>query len=329
MPRGLLGVGSGDLHLVNGRWMLFLGGYSTSLRNRLYAATAPGSTSPADAEWTMVVDRRGRARPLLPDPPRSRWDGGGMHTPCYVPRTASSPPRLYYAGRAGRRHLGAGSEYAIGVLEQHDQHWHRHAGPVLRGSAPRTSVLEPLVIYDNGRFVMWYLATPHEVAPGEQPDYQLQTTTSADGIDGWSSPEVFSTAAEGFFDNAIARTPSGWSMVLARGTNLHRTDPFPGQGLWLSTAVTADPHRAGWTAPRRILDTARAGTPAWMGGGVCDPALVVSPAGDFTVFVTGTRRFTSRREVVWLRLRRGHLPPVPAPFYLATGSVTFRPDEDN
>ncbi len=321
MPRGLFGVGSGDAQLIDGRWTLFLGGYSTSFRNRLYVATAPRDTDPATADWSIRVDGRGRARALLPDPPRSAWDGGGLHTPSYVPAVDGHPPRLYYAGRRGRRHVGAGSGYAVGVLEHVGGKWQRRDHPILEGSGPRGSVLEPLVVHYDGRYVLWYLATPHEVAPGEQPDYELRSTVSDDGVTGWSDPEVFTTAEEGYFDNAIARTSEGWVMLLARGTNLHGTVPFPPQGLWAMTAAVPSARRSDWAPPVQLIDTDQPGTPEWMAAGMCDPALIVNADGSATAFVTGTRATPPWPRLLLSRMARGKRPPVPAPFYLAAGSV--------
>lgn len=324
MPRGVLGLGCGDVHRVGDRWVLFLGGYSTSFRNRLYTASASGSDDPATATWTIDVDRRGRARPLLPDPPRSAWDGGGLHTPTHVPGDLATEPRIYYAGRAGRRHTGSGSHYAVGVLRFQDGRWQRHDGPIVRGDAERASALEPFVVRHDGRYLMWYLATPHEVGRGEQPDYELRTTTSLDGINEWTRPEVFSDATEGFFDNAVIATPAGWTMVLARGTNLHGTADFPAQGLWLASTQQLDTKRSSWTPVKQILDTDAASTPAWMGGGVCDPALAISSDDALVVFLTGTRRYRSWAQLAVQRVRRFQRPPVPAPFFLATGSLRLR-----
>jgi hypothetical protein len=38
MPRRVLGIGDPDIHQVEGRWTMFLGGFSTTFRNRLYRA---------------------------------------------------------------------------------------------------------------------------------------------------------------------------------------------------------------------------------------------------------------------------------------------------
>ncbi len=99
MPRGLLGVGDPDVHCIDGRWTMFLGGFSTGFRNRLYRATAPPGGSPR-GPWRIDADPRGRAAALAPDPPRGSWDAAGMHTPSYVPPSGGNGARLYYTGRA-------------------------------------------------------------------------------------------------------------------------------------------------------------------------------------------------------------------------------------
>lgn len=240
-----------------------------------------------------------------------------------LPATTATPPRIYYAGRHGRQHVGHASQYGIGALEYLDGDWRRTGAPLLMGTPDRPSVLEPRVVLANGTYIMWYLATPHEVAPGEQPDYELRCVTSPNGFDQWSEPTRFTSPSEGFFDVALGKTDDGWTMILAAGTNLHRTSPYPAQGLWRMTAPTPSPHRHEWTEPSRILDTDDGETPDWMGAGVCDPAIHVAAVGSLTVFVTGTRRYGSWRGLTRRQLGQLRKPPVPAPFHLATGVLTF------
>lgn len=122
-----------------------------------------------------------------------------MHTPSYVPATNGHPPRIYYTGRSSRKHYGPGSSYAIGALDLIGGAWRRREAPLLVGAEPRTSVLEPLAVTDRGRYFLWFQANPHEIGPGELPDYELQVVESNDGLS-WSQPRVFTTTAEGFFD---------------------------------------------------------------------------------------------------------------------------------
>lgn len=318
MPRGLLGLGDPDLHLIDGIWTLFVGGFSTTFRNRLYRARLGSGGSIGSGPWQFDLDRRGRVQPLCADAPRGSWDAAGLHTPSYVPPVAGNSARIYYTGRSSLKQYGPGSSYSIGVLEHSATGWRRLESPVLQGVHPRTSVLEPFVIHTGDRYRMWYQANPHEIGPGELPDYELRCVDSTDGIR-WSDPVVFAGPDEGFFDNTVVQGPEQWYMVLARGSNLHNTPDFPAQGLWLITAPTPSANRADWSSPRRLLDTDRPDTPAWLGRGTYGPAAVFTDR--LTILTTGVRS-TPR----WPRLVLQHLlsfkrPPVPAPFYLATGSI--------
>ncbi|WP_433701172.1 hypothetical protein [Nocardiopsis sp. CA-288880] len=319
MPRGLLGVGDPDLHMVDGVATMFLGGFSTTFRNRIYLARPTPGGGMGSERWLIDADARGRARPVVADPPRDGWDRAGMHTPSYVPAVDGRPARIYYTGRATARQYGPRSGYAIGVLEQRGGRWERRDEPVLRGTAPRTSVLEPLVVHHRGRYVMWFQADPNEIGPGELPDYELRVAESADGI-AWSAPRVFAGPDEGFFDNAVHRVGDRWVMVLARGANLHNTPRFPDQGLWVATAPEPSPVRADWTAPVRVLDTDRPDVPAWMARGVYGPALHALEGADGAVLTYTAVRAAPKWPAFNLRrLLRGRAPVVPSPFYLAVG----------
>lgn len=323
MPRGVLGVGDPDVHVIDGVPTMFLGGFSTSFRNRLYRAVLPEGADPASDRWDIERDDRGRVRALVADPPRDAWDGAGMHTPSYVPATSAQPARIYYTGRSSRKHYGPRSSYAIGAIELVDGEWRRRDAPLIEGVAPRTSVLEPLVVVEQGRYVMWFQANPHEIGPGELPDYELRVAESADGVT-WSSPSVFASPEEGFFDNAVTPMGDGWLMVLARGSNLHNTPDFPAQGLWVSTARELSANRADWSEPVRVLDTDLPGTAAWMARGVYGPAILPSGDDELLVFATGVRNAPRWPAFNITRMLHGHKPVVPSPFYLATGSIKLR-----
>lgn len=323
MPRGLLGVGDPDVHRIAGRWTMFLGGFSTRFRNRLYRATLAEGAELASGAWSFEASSRGRAVELTPDPPRGAWDAGGMHTPSYVPAGDDRGERVYYTGRATAKQYGPGSRYAIGVLERQGGEWVRRDFPVIVGDERRPSVLEPLVVHTEGRYRMWYLANPHEIGPGEQPNYELRCTESENGITDWTPPSVFADVSEGFFDNAVVRHGDQWVMLLARGSNLHDTPEFPAQGLWWMTAPCPSADRSKWSAPRRLLDTNAPGTPEWFGRGTYAPALAFEnpAAARAIVFFTGTRSVPTWPRLLLHRLMRLQRPPVPSPFFLATGTV--------
>lgn len=184
--RGVLGLSDPDVHWLDGRWTMFLGGFTTRFRVSVFTAVLPEGAPLASTAWTLVTraDRPRRAVPLTPDPPRGAWDAYGMHTPSYV-RAAhgdgTTEERVYYAGRASRANTGPRSRYAIGALVRTLSGWQRHGPPVHRGTAARPSVLEPLVRYDEGRYRMWYLSAIGEVGRHEMPDYQFEYVESDDG----------------------------------------------------------------------------------------------------------------------------------------------------
>ena len=321
MPRGVLGMGDPDVHVIDGIPTMFLGGFSSSFRNRLYVATLDEGADPATASWRIDLDARGRARTLVADPPKGAWDAEGMHTPSYVPATSEHPARIYYTGRGSKKQYGPRSSYAIGVLELIDGEWIRRDEPLIRGVEPRLSVLEPMVMHDRGRYVMWFQANPHEIGPGELPDYEIQVVESTDGLS-WSEPRVFTTSPEGFFDNAVARTAEGWLMVLARGSDLHGTGGFPAQGIWTITADELSADRTAWSEPRQVLNTADAGMPASLSRGVYGPGILHDSEHDRTiVFGTGVREAPKWPVLLARRVLRGQRPVVPSPFYLSVSAI--------
>lgn len=319
MPRGILGLGDPNVHIVDGVPTMFLGGFSSSFRNRLYVATLAPGANPAQASWSVKCDDRGRARALAPDPPRGAWDARGMHTPSFVPAIGDQPARIYYTGRASRQQYGPRSSYAIGAMEFIGGAWVRRDEPLIRGAAPRPSVLGPRVVHDSGRYVMWFQANPREIGPGELPDYELQVAESSDDIS-WTPPRVFATSGEGFLDNALARTENGWLMLLARGSDLHGSGGFPAQGLWVSSARDLSADRAAWSVPRHVLDTGAAGMPAFLARGTYGPGILHGP-GRTIAFVTGVREAPKWPVLLAGRLIRGQRTVVPAPFYLCVAAV--------
>lgn len=320
---GLIGVSDPDVHLRDGVWSMFLGAFTTRFAVRIVEARLPAGAAVTDDAWAFVTGRRGRAVELGAPPDRRAWDAAGMHTPSYVRGRAGGRDveRIYYAGRRSRTITGPGSRYAVGYLERSDGIWRRGPAPVLTGDAARPSALEPFVLHAEGRWRMWFLSAIGETGRGQQPDYELRYTESDDGTR-WDVPERFATVEEGFFDNTVAGGTGGARMVLARGTNLYGTTPFPAQGLWLAETARSPGPRDAWSAPRRLLDT-DAGAQDWYAAGVCGPALV-DEGESLHVFATGTHAPLSWWRAAARRLRRGGRPPAPAPYFLTTGRFTFR-----
>ncbi len=330
--RNLIGVSDPDVHRIDGRWTMFLGGFTTGLRVGLFSAALPPGAPLSSLQWALTTQpgAPGRALPIVDNPPRGAWDRPGMHTPCYVEgETADGEPerRIYYAGRCSRAVTGPSSRYAIGVLRQIGGRWVRHGPPVLTGTAERPSALEPTVRFDRGVWRMWYQSTVGEPGPGEQPDYRICCTESADGLSGWSPPRPFSGTDDGFFDCAVRPVSDRFEMVVARGTNLHGTSDYPEQGLWWLDSATGSGSRAEWTAtPLRLLDADRTPLP-WLGNGTLGPSFHYGDTeADRTtlyVFCTGTHVRRRWLEHAARQLAAGRRPPVPAPFHFTTGRLAF------
>lgn len=329
--RGVLGFCDPDVHFLDNHWTMFIGGLSTRFRNEIFMARLPEGSGLSSRNWTLQGDSQGVARPIVKPRSRSVWDRYGMHSPSFVSAGSVGSERIYYAGRETRQHNGPKSRYSIGVLTRGEGGWQHREKPIFRGSSFRPSVLEPTAIFADGMYRLWYQATPHEIGPGELPDYQLEYRESKDGLTGWSEPVVFSSPEEGFFNNAISFIEGNYWMVLARGTNLHGRPNFPPQGLWLLHSGEPTGNRVHWSSPKKILSVT-ADSPVWMRSGVCSPSLpFAASAACQNVFFSGTSQHVGWLKTALKQMYRGKPLPVPSPYYLATGSgeiklTQFRPD---
>lgn len=334
--RNVWGLSDPDVHWIDGRWTMFLGGVTPRLRVLLFTAALPAGAPLSCDDWSLVTvpGNPRRAAPVAPAPPKGLWDSRGMHTPSYVRGRVQGGPeeeRIYYAGQSSRSVTGRKSRYSIGFLTRTPDGWRRHGAPVHVGTHERPSVMEPLVRYDDGLWRMWYLSTPHEVGRGEMPDYRLEYVEGTDGVT-WSTPRVLFSTEDGYFDNAVLKVDDHYEMVVARGTNLHGTPDFPAQGLWWLRSPRPSGSREEWTrTPVRLLDTDVDPSP-WFGDGGCGPSFhygdTDADRNTMYVFFTGTRARTPwwKAALHRLSLRRGL--PMPTPFHLATGRISlpgFRP----
>lgn len=320
--RNLLGVGDPDVHRIDGRWWMFLGGFQTTFRNNIFRACLPAGAPLSSDAWTIVTepDRPHRAAPLVEQPPTGSWDAFGLHSPSY----AAGPGRelVFYAGRGSRSVTDNTSPYAIGVLEMTPRGWVRRPEPVLRGTPDFPNVLEPKVRYLDGRWRMWYAATPVEAGRRGEPCYQVRYTESADGLTGWSDPVVLFSPEEGFYDAVVHPHGSGYAMLTCRSTNLYGRRDFPPQGLWWLTSDHPSGRRADWTGePVQLLDARDA--PDWYGHGVFGPTVQYDADGMY-VFFAGVHRERNWLRATARRVTTGRRPPFPAPYYFTIGRARFR-----
>lgn len=330
--RNVIGVGDPDVHEIDGRWTMFLGGFTTGFAVRIFEATLPPGDELDSDRWVLTT-RPGRprvAQQLFAPPRIGSWDSAGTHTPSYAAgRRPDGTPveRLYYAGRLTQRNTGPKSRYAIGVAERQGGRWVRRPSPVRTGDVARPSAFEPLVRFEGGVWRMWYLSAPGEVGRGEQPDYELRYAESADGLTAWSAPTVLFSTDEGVFDNAVTEVDGGWEMLIARGSNLHGTHPYPAQGIWWARSDRLSGDRDDWTAdPLPILD-AESDPPWWLGRGAFGPEFRYGrrpkDQGTMYVFTSGTAAARPWFPTAMARLRERRVPPVPAPFALGVGRLTI------
>ncbi|QUX27092.1 hypothetical protein KGD83_17275 [Nocardiopsis akebiae] len=91
VPHGLLGLSEPNVHRFGDRWCTFVGGFSTSFRNRLYRAALPVGADVRPTGWRIDSSARGRPLVLAPDAPRGARDAGGA--PPAARRRAAPRPR--------------------------------------------------------------------------------------------------------------------------------------------------------------------------------------------------------------------------------------------
>lgn len=288
----LFAAGDPDVRLLNDQWVMYLGAAYGEGVNLFTARLPVGAPLTSDA-WSFDVEPKDptRAKPLLPLPGEGAFDEW-RHTPCHVvgraPGTDGEVARLYYTGTAGSDDI-AERRMAIGVMERRDGRWVPRPGPIVVGDDDRPNVLEPKVMYADGRWRMWYQATHHEAAPGELPDTEIRYVESSDGLTDWSDSQV---VFEDRFDAAPTPLPENrYHLLVAAAPNMWGfVEGLPPQGLWSHTAEQPAGQRAQWSrTPRQLLDAAAG--PNWYRRGVYGPCAVVAPGvpgGDVLhVFFTG------------------------------------------
>lgn len=319
----LLGAGDPNVHRIDDRWWMFFGGFQRDFRNNLFSATLPpGARLDDGAEWRITTDSSAphRALPLVPQPPKGTWDHHGLHEPCYVRGVGADGlprERVYYTGRRSRRVQGNDAPFAIGLLERTGDGWRRHPDPVVEGDARNPSALGPKVVYADGRWRMWFRATPGEPAKGERPVSAIHYTESRDGIDGWTEPRVFHPASAGFSHAYVRRGDGRCEMLLSTSPNLYGETHYPEQGLWLSVSDTPSGDVDDWSVPRPLLRASEG--PTWLRNGFFGSSLCAEDDHTRHVYFTGVNESRSWAVLALERLAALRRPPVPAPFHFTIG----------
>ncbi|MBE3000815.1 hypothetical protein IDM40_19260 [Nocardiopsis sp. HNM0947] len=233
--------------------------------------------------------------------------------------------RIYYTGRSSRRVQGNDTPFAIGFLERSGDGWRRHPDPVVVGDNRNPSVLGPKVLYADGKWRMWFRATPREPAKGEQPVSAIHYTESTDGVSGWTEPRVLHPASEGFAHAYVHGGASRYEMLLSTSPNLYGDPDHPEQGLWLSVSDIPSGDPADWTRPEPVL-LAEDG-PEWARNGFFGSSLCAGGEGKAQgdgaryVFFTGVNASVGWPALALRSLAARRRPPVPAPFHFTIGRL--------
>lgn len=332
----LLGAGDPNVHKIDDQWWMFFGGFQKNFKNNLFSASLPaGEPLTSGMKWTIITDPNhpGKALPLIAQPDKKEWDHYGLHEPCFVNGMQKDDKgewvpcrRIYYTGRSSRKVQGNETPFSIGFLEKTTRGWERHPTPVITGTSKNPSALGPKVIFEEGRWRIWYRATPREPAKGEEPQVEIYYSESEDGISNWSQPELFFTRKDLIAHAYPLKTTTGYEMLVSTSPNLYGDSFYPPPNLWLLRSAQLSGRRKDWTEqPIPLLGTDQ--VEAWYQGGFFGSSLCeadsIAEKGSRYIFFTGVHK-----PIRWLtysmkRLTSFRKPPVPAPFYFTIGFFKF------
>lgn len=241
----------GSLRKRDGQWQLILagqpGGYGAT---DIFSAALPPGAPLSSTEWSVSRDSNGQPQALADRERSGPWDGkGGRHCPSYVqgwdPHTNQWVERIYYAGAAEN----LWGPYTIGFLQWDGSTWIDQPDPVFTANEEweHGSVYEPNLIYDEGKWKLWY------VAGSNYEDYLVHGyAESADGVGGWSKHAVFAPAEMKMFDFCVRQHEGKFHAAFAR-VSVAQTPPLPETGLWWCSAEKASGKLSDWGVPVQIL----------------------------------------------------------------------------
>ncbi|HEY1499413.1 MAG TPA: hypothetical protein VGF88_07535 [Acidobacteriaceae bacterium] len=230
-------------------WMVLAGQVQGYGPTDLFSASLPPGAPLSSTDWKVTLDAQGRPTPLATRARSQAWDGpGGRHCPSWVrgwdPHARQWVERIYYAG-ASENLWGP---YTIGSLEWDGQAWIDQPEPVFVASQDweHGSVYEPNLIYDKGKWKMWY------VAGSNHEDYLVHGyTESPDGKGAWSTPVVFAPPEMKMFDFCVRRHGGSSHAIFAR---IWLKDGAPPEtGLWWCTANKPSGRLSDWSQPLQIM----------------------------------------------------------------------------
>ena len=235
------------------RWWMYLAGRALNRTSiELFSASLPEGASLSATGWKLTSQNGNRTKiaDLAGHESSKSWDlNGGRHCPSYVrgwdPQRKTSVERIYYAGGASN----VWGPYAIGYLEWDGTRWVDQPAPAFTAKEDweHGSVYEPNLIYQDGKWRMWY------VAGSNQEDYIAHGySESPDGRSSWSRHEVFFAAEEKVFDFCVLQTSRGYEAVFSR-VMLGKQLPSAPAGLWWCEAKAPSSKVSDWSKPVQIM----------------------------------------------------------------------------
>jgi len=264
----------------DGRWWMFAAGKVMDRPGiQLFSASLPEGTTLSASGWTLTADAADPSKlaMLAGQDVSGPWDlAGGRHCPSYVKGWDAERrvwvERIYYAGGAA----APWGPYTIGYLEWDGVQWAQQAAPVFSANEEweQGSVYEPNLIYDEGRWKMWY------VAGSNAADYLVQGYAESEDGRNWSGRKIFCAAEEKVFDFCVIPVESGYEAVYSRvwlGSG-----PAPEwAGLWWRQSRRASSELTDWSEPVQIL---KAEAEGWYGG-PWKPSVIYDAANPDRMFV--------------------------------------------
>jgi hypothetical protein len=235
--------------LRGNQWHMFLAGQAHQAgAPQLFSATLPPGEPLSATGWQLRRYVSGELIPLTPPSAPGAWDSdGGRHCPAYVrgfdPHTSREVERIYYAG--GAEFLWG--PYTIGFLECDGSVWQPQPEPVFRATQDweHGSVFEPNLIYDDGKWRMWYVCGSHH------ENYLAHGYTES--LDGrtWSAPTLFAPLEMQMFDFCVRPRGQSFHAIFSRISS--GNPPSPQAGLWHCRAEAPHGDLSQWSTPAQIM----------------------------------------------------------------------------
>ncbi len=235
------------------QWWMYMAGKATNRPSiDLFSASLPEGTPLSISGWEVTASLQDATKIALlgKQEASAPWDlKGGRHCPAYVrgwdPGRCEWVERIYYAGGAEN----VWGPYTIGYLEWDGTEWRDQASPAFIANEEweHGSVYEPNLIYDEGKWKLWY------VAGSNQERYLVQGyAESTDGRSNWSKHKIVFPAEERVFDFCVNKRADELEAVFSR-VWLGEGPPPANTGLWWCKAKTASPDISQWSKPVQIL----------------------------------------------------------------------------